>query len=188
MRLGVNLGVAGKLEESLELALEAERLGFDSAWVSESNGREAFTFASWVAAQVPRITIGTAALQMFTRTPTATAMSAATLSSMSGGRFVLGLGVSTAEILSAWHGVEVERPLERAAEYIAVVRHILASPGERLEFAGRHYRIPLHESANGFRLRLDDTLSPVPIYLAALGPRSISVATQVCEGWLSLFS
>ena len=115
LRLGVNLGYwgAGNDKDNLVLAQEADRLGYSSAWAAEAYGSDAATVLSWVAAQTERIDVGSAVFQIPARTPAMTAMTAATLDSLSGGRFRLGLGVSGPQVSEGWHGVRFDKPLAR---------------------------------------------------------------------------
>jgi F420-dependent oxidoreductase-like protein len=187
LNLGVNVGIAGNRGAILAVARSAQADGYSSVWVSESNGRDAISVAAYLACACPDLQVGSAAIQMFTRTPSAVAMAAASLSELSDGRFTLGLGTSTEEILAGWHGVSVSEPLGRAREYIEIVRRLLERPDERLNFDGGHYQIPLRGHSGGFRIRIDATIPAVPIYLAAVGRRAVKMAADVCDGWLSLF-
>ena len=128
MRLGLNLGYwgAGNDADNLALAQEADRLGYDSVWAAEAYGSDAATVLAWVAAQTERIDIGSAIFQIPARTPAMTAMTAATLDTLSGGRFRLGLGVSGPQVSEGWHGVRFDKPLARTREYVEIVRQALA--------------------------------------------------------------
>ena len=127
MRLGVNIGyVTGSADEHVQLAVEAERLGYDVAWAAEAYGSDAPTLLSYIAAKTERIDIGSAIMQIPARTPAMTAMTAATLDLLSHGRFRLGLGVSGPQVSEGWHGVRFDKPLARTREYVEVVRMALA--------------------------------------------------------------
>ncbi len=185
MRLGVHLGYWGaRPSDPVPLALEAERLGFDSVWTAEAWGSDAVTILSWIGARTQRIGLGTAAMQIPARTPATTAMTAITLDHLSGGRFRLGLGSSGPQIALGWHGVDNGRPLERTREYVEIVRSIVRREAP-LEFHGRHYDIPLGD-AKPMRTIVHPLRAELPVYLAALGPRNIALAAEIADGWLPL--
>lgn len=188
MRLGLNLGYWSGDDgvDSLTLAGEAERLGLSVCWVAEAYGSDAPTVLAWIAARTERIGLGSAVMQIPARTPATTAMTAATLDALSGGRFSLGLGVSGPQVSEGWHGVRFTAPLARTEEYVEIVRAALRR--ERVEFSGEHYELPL-PGGPGKPLKL--TLRPVrpriPVYLAAVGPRNQELAGRVADGWLASF-
>ena len=174
MRLGMQLGYDDPIG-SVAMAQEADRLGFDSVWTSEAWGADAVTVASWIAATTEQIGIGTAIMQMPARTPATTAMTVATLDQLSGGRVLLGLGTSGPQVVEGWHGVPWGKPLGRTREYVEIVRAALRR--ETVEHHGPHYDIPYSgEDATGVGKPLKLILKPlrrdVPIYLAAMGPRT----------------
>ena len=140
MRLGLNLGYwgAGNDADNLALAVEADRLGYAVAWAAEAYGSDAVTVLAWVAARTQRIDVGAAVMQIPARTPAMTAMTAATLDSLSGGRFRLGLGVSGPQVSEGWHGVRFDKPLGRTREYVEIVRKALRR--QTVELDGEHYR------------------------------------------------
>lgn len=190
MRLGLNLGYsAGRVRDDTDLVLAAERLGYDSVWAAEAYGSDAVTVLSWYAARTERIRVGSAVLQMPARTPAMTAMTAATLSELSGGRFALGLGLSGPQVVEGWHGVPYGRPLAKTREYVSIVRRALAR--ERLQHRGTHYRLPYDGSdASGLGKALRLTVRSthdVPIYLAAIGPKNVALAAEIADGWLPVF-
>jgi F420-dependent oxidoreductase-like protein len=193
VRLGYSIGYAPPGTNPTELiarAQEAERLGFDSVWAAEAWGTDAVTVLSWLAATTERIDIGSAIMQMAARTPAATAMTAATLDLMSGGRFRLGLGVSGPQVVEGWHGEPWGKPLAKTREYVEIVRSILRR--EPLEYAGRHYEIPYGgPGATGLGKPLKLMLRPhraeIPIYLAAMAPRAVELAVELADGWIPLF-
>ncbi|HET9653854.1 MAG TPA: LLM class flavin-dependent oxidoreductase, partial [Kineosporiaceae bacterium] len=127
MRLGLNLGYwgAGNDAENIALAREADRLGYSVVWAAEAYGSDAPTVLAWVAAQTERIDVGSAVMQIPARTPAMTAMTAATLDSLSGGRFRLGLGVSGPQVSEGWYGVKFDKPLGRTREYVEIVKKAL---------------------------------------------------------------
>jgi F420-dependent oxidoreductase-like protein len=188
MRLGLSLGYwgAGNDASRLALAQEADRLGFAVAWAAEAYGSDAATVLAFLAAQTERIGLGSAVFQLPGRTPALTAMTAATLDTLSGGRFRLGLGVSGPQVSEGWHGVRFDKPLGRTREYVEIVR--LALDRQVVKYDGQHFTLPLPDGP-GKALRL--TISPVqehlPIYLAALGPKNLELAGEVADGWLGLF-
>jgi F420-dependent oxidoreductase-like protein len=191
MRLGLSVGYWGlgvTPADQLRLCQEAERLGYDSVWASEAYGSDAATVLAWLAAQTSGIGIGSAIFQLPGRSPAMTAMTAATLDRLSGGRFRLGLGVSGPQVAEGWHGQAYRRPLARTRDYVAVVRMALAR--ERLEYHGDTLDLPL-PGGQGKALKL--TIAPVqerlPIYLAAIGPRNTELAGEIADGWMPyLFS
>ncbi len=188
MRLDLSLGYwgPGAAPGWLELIGEAERLGFGVVWAAEAYGSDAVSVLAWAAARTERIDVGSAVLQISGRTPALTAMTAATLDALSGGRFRLGVGVSGPQVSEGWHGVPFDPPLARTREYLDVVRLALAR--EPVEYAGQHYRLPL-PGGQGKALKL--TVRPVrdriPVYLAAVGPRNLELAGEIADGWLAVF-
>jgi F420-dependent oxidoreductase-like protein len=193
MRLGVNLGYASPGTNPVELVplvQEAERLGFDSAWAAEAWGTDAVTVLAWLAASTSRIKVGSAIMQIPGRTPANTAMTAATLDLMSGGRFILGLGTSGPQVVEGWHGEPWGRPLGKTREYIEIVRAALRR--ETVEHEGEHYRIPYDgPGATGLgkplKLMLRPLRADIPIYLAAIGPKNVALAAEIADGWLPIF-
>jgi F420-dependent oxidoreductase-like protein len=188
MNLGINLGYWGQKSEFdiVALACEAEALGFSVAWVSEAYSSDAITLATWIAAHTTSIDVGTAVLQIPARSAATTAMSAATLDRLSGGRFRLGLGVSSPPIAEGWHGQPFSQPLKRAREYVEIVR--LALNGKKVMFDGEIYRLPLPDSQGGtFRLQIPPIQKNLPIYLASVGPKSVELAGEIADGWIALF-
>jgi F420-dependent oxidoreductase-like protein len=189
MRLALNLGYqAGKGDPAgdLRLAQEAERLGFSAVWVAEAYGSDAPTVLAWLAAQTTRIDLGSAVMQIAGRTPAMTAMTAATLDLLSGGRFRLGLGVSGPQVSEGWHGVRFGAPLERTREYAGLVRSALRR--DRLAGTGEHYPLPLPDGpGRSLRLTLHPPREDVPLYLGAVGPRNLELAGEIADGWLGAF-
>jgi F420-dependent oxidoreductase-like protein len=188
MRLGVNLGYwgAGNDAENLELAREADRLGYAACWAAEAYGSDAATVLAWVAAQTERIDVGSAIFQIPARTPALTAMTAATLDSLSGGRFRLGVGVSGPQVSEGWHGVRFDKPLGRTREYVEIVRKALRR--ERLVHSGEHWTLPLPEGpGKPLQLTVHPVRENIPIYLAAVGPKNLELAGEIADGWLAVF-
>jgi F420-dependent oxidoreductase-like protein len=191
MRLGLGLGYSGaRVQVDVQAVQDAERLGYTSVWTAESYGSDAVVPLAWVGALTYRIQLGTAILQMAARTPAMTAMTAMTLDALSGGRALLGLGVSGPQVVEGWHGQPFGKPLGRTREYVAIVRAILARK-QPLEHAGEHYQIPYRgPGATGLGKPLRSILHPrpdLPIYLAAIGPRNVALAAELADGWLPVF-
>ncbi|EHN10991.1 luciferase family protein [Patulibacter medicamentivorans] len=191
MRLGLHIaywGLGLDAAEQLRLVKEAERLDFASVWVGEAYGSDAATVLAWIAAQTERIEIGSGVFQMPARSAAMTAMTAATLDQLSGGRFRLGLGTSGPQVAEGWHGSRFDRPLTRTREYVEVVRMALAR--ERVAYAGKTLTLPLPDGP-GKALKL--TIAPhqerIPISLAAIGPKNTTLAGEIADGWIPvLFS
>ncbi|GAA3489733.1 LLM class F420-dependent oxidoreductase [Streptomyces cremeus] len=194
MRLGLALGYWGRGPDPGHLALvqEAERLGYDSVWTSEAWGSDAFTPLTWYAAHTSRIRLGTAIAQMAARSPTATAMHALTLDHLSGGRMVLGLGLSGPQVVEGWYGRPFPRsPLTATREYVDVVRQVLRREAP-VELAGRFHALPYRgEDATGTGKPLKPIVHPLraglPVLLGAEGPRNIEQTTRIADGWLPLY-
>jgi F420-dependent oxidoreductase-like protein len=188
MRLGLNLGYwgAGNDADNLALAREADRLGFSVVWAAEAYGSDAPTVLAWVAAQTERIDVGSAILQIPARSPAMAAMTAATLDTLSGGRFRLGLGVSGPQVSEGWHGVRFDKPLARTREYVDIVRKALRR--ERLSYAGAHYTLPLPDGpGKALTLTVHPVREHIPVYLAAVGPKNLELAGEIADGWLAIF-
>ncbi|HEX3829102.1 MAG TPA: LLM class F420-dependent oxidoreductase [Sporichthyaceae bacterium] len=188
MRLGLNLGYwgAGNDADNLALAREADRLGYAVVWAAEAYGSDAPTVLAWVAAQTERIDVGSAVLQIPARTPAMAAMTAATLDTLSGGRFRLGLGVSGPQVSEGWHGVRFDKPLGRTREYVDIVG--LALRRERVSYSGQHYQLPLPEGpGKALRLTVHPVREHIPLYLASVGPRNLELTGEIADGWLPVF-
>lgn len=172
----------------VEAVAECERLGFEHIWTAEAYGSDALTPLAWWGASTSSIGLGTAIVQMSARTPAATAMAAITLDHLSGGRFILGLGVSGPQVVEGWYGQPYARPLARTREYVEIVRKILARD-EPVEFGGEHYTMPF--DGTGLGKALKSTVHPlrtnIPIYLGAEGPKNVALSAELCDGWLPLF-
>jgi len=188
VRLGLNLGYwgAGNDPANLALAKQADELGYAVVWAAEAYGSDAVTVLSWIAAQTSRIDVGAAVLQIPARTPAMTAMTAATLDTLSGGRFRLGLGVSGPQVSEGWHGVRFASPLGRTREYVEIVRTALRR--ERLKFEGEHFTLPLPDGpGKALRLTVRPARKHVPLYLAAIGPKNLALTGEIADGWLPVF-
>jgi F420-dependent oxidoreductase-like protein len=191
LRLGVNFGYwsSGPPPGASDAIAEAERLGYDSLWAAESYGSDVLTPLAWWGASTERMRLGTAIVQMSARTPAATAMAAMTMDHLSGGRFILGLGVSGPQVVEGWYGQPFAKPLARTREYVSIVRDIVARR-DRVTAPGPHYPLP-YPDGTGLAKPLKSTLHPVreeiPIFLGAEGPKNIALAAEICDGWLALF-
>ena len=193
MKLGLVFGYWGAQppEGFVESAQSAEELGFDSVWVAESWGNDAFTYAAWVAAHTSTIKIGTGVVQLAARTPTATAMAAVTLDHLSQGRLILGLGVSGPQVVEGWYGRPSNKPLARTREYVEVIRRALRREGP-LEFDGEFYPLPYRgEGSVGLgkplKIMTHPLRSEIPIYLGAEGPKNVTQTAEIADGWLPLY-
>ena len=176
--------------ELIELAQEAERLGYDSAWAAEAWGTDAVTVLAWIAATTERIKVGSAIMQIPGRTPSNAAMTAVTLDLLSGGRFLLGLGTSGPQVVEGWHGEPWGKPLAKTREYVEIVRTIVRR--DVLEHHGEHYDIPYSgPGATGLgkplKLMARPLRSEIPIYLASMGPKAVELAFEIADGWIPLF-
>ena len=188
MRLGVNLGYwgAGNDADNLQLAREADRIGYSVVWAAEAYGSDAATVLTWIAAQTTQIDVGSAVFQIPGRTPANTAMTAATLDSLSGGRFRLGLGVSGPQVSEGWHGVRFTKPLQRTREYVSIVRMALAR--QRVTFDGEFFTLPLPDGpGKALTLTVHPVRERIPLYLAAIGPKNLELAGEIADGWLAIF-
>jgi len=189
MKLGLMLGYWGLgmgPEDQLEVVQEAERLGFDSAWAAEAYGSDAATVLAWLAAGTTTIKLGSAIFQMPGRSPAMTAMTAATIDELSGGRMLLGIGSSGPQVAEGWHGQRFGRQLQRTREYVAVVRKALSR--ERLEFKGETLELPLPDGpGKALKLTIAPRQDRIPIYLAAIGPKNTALAGEIADGWIPTF-
>ena len=189
MKLGMNLGylIPGMTPaDHLEAVQEAERLGYDSVWAAEAYGSDTATVLAWLAARTSRIRLGSAIFQMPARSPAMTAMTAATIDLLSGGRMLLGLGTSGPQVAEGWHGQRFGRQLQRTREYVAVLRMALAR--QRVEFHGETIELPLPDGpGKPLKLMIAPVQERIPIYLAAIGPKNTALAGEIADGWLPIF-
>jgi len=189
MRLGLNLGYQtpwSTPETHLALAQEADRLGYAVVWAAEAYGSDSPSILAWIAGQTERIDVGAAVMQIPARTPAATAMTAATIDTISNGRFRLGLGVSGPQVSEGWHGVRFGKPLARTREYVDIVR--LALSRKTVAYQGEHYTLPLPDGpGKALRLSFHPPRTDIPIYLAAVGPKNLELAGEIADGWLAVF-
>ena len=193
LKLGLAQGYWGAAPPPnfVEIAREAERLGFDSVWSAEAWGNDAFTPLAWIGANTEKIKLGTAVVQLSGRTPTACAMHALTLDMLSNGRLILGLGVSGPQVVEGWYGRPFPRPLARTREYIDIIRQVFAREAP-VTNDGPHYPLPYRgEDGTGLGKPLKPIVHPlrnrIPIYMGAEGPKNIALAAEIADGWLPLF-
>ena len=191
MRLGIMVGYSGaKIELPMELILEADKLGYHSVWTSEAYGSDSITPLAWIGALTKQIKLGTAIMQMPARTPAMTAMTAITLDQLSGGRMLLGLGLSGPQVVEGWHGRAYGKPLGKSREYVQILRKILARE-EPLVHDGEHFEIPYKgKDATGLGKPLKSIIHgrpDIPIYLASIGPKNVTLTAEIADGWLPIF-
>jgi len=192
MKLGLIIGYwpsSGPPADAMEQIATAERLGFDSIWTSEAYGSDCFTPLAWWGSQTTKVRLGTAITQISARTPASTAMTAITLDHLSGGRLILGLGVSGPQVVEGWYSADYAKPLARTREYVDIVREIIARE-KPVEYVGDHYQMPL-VGGTGLGKPLKSIVRPlrpkIPIYLGAEGPKNVALAAEICDGWLPMF-
>lgn len=191
MRLGLNIGYSGsRIELPVAMIQEADRLGYYAVWTAEAYGSDCIVPLAWIGALTKNIHLGTAIMQMPARTPANTAMTAMTLDQLSGGRFLLGLGLSGPQVVEGWHGQPYGKPLGKTREYVEIVRRILKRE-EPLVFDGEYYQIPYQGAdATGLGKPLKSILHgrpDLPIYLASIGPRNVELTAEIADGWLPIF-
>ena len=188
LRLGLHIGYWGlgmTAEEQLELVREAERLGYDSVWTAEAYGSDAVTILGWLAGQTERIKLGSAIMQMPGRSAAMTAMTAATLDQLSGGRMLLGIGSSGPQVAEGWHGQRFGRQLQRTREYLEVVRLALAR--KRVEYDGETLQLPLPDGpGKALKLSISPVQERIPVYIAAIGPKNTALTAEIADGWLPI--
>jgi F420-dependent oxidoreductase-like protein len=185
MKLAVSLGAPDAddtWENRVTYAIEAERLGVDSAWSFESWGYDAVSPLAYLAAKTDRMRLGSGVMQIGARTPAMTAMTALTMAALSHDRFLLGLGVSGPQVMEGWHGVRFARPLQRTRELIDIVR--MATRGERVTYAGEIYQLPLVEGEGKALVSSAQPRPHLPIYLATLGLKNLELTGELADGWL----
>ena len=189
MKLGVQLGYWGfgqTAADQLAVARAAEELGYDSVWTAEAYGSDAATVLAWLAAGTQRIKLGAGIFQVPARSAAMTAMTAATIDNLSGGRIILGLGTSGPQVSEGFHGVRFGRQLQRTRDYVAVVRMALGH--QLVEYHGETLDLPLPDGpGKALKLTIRPVQKQIPIYLAALGPRNVALAGEIADGWLPIF-
>jgi F420-dependent oxidoreductase-like protein len=176
-------------EDPTDLVLEAERLGFDSAWTAEAYGSDCFSTLCWIGARTTRIKLGTGIMQISARTPACVAMTVTTIDHLSRGRLILGIGVSGPQVVEGWYGQSFPKPMARTREFVTLLRQMLRREGP-ITFEGNHYQLPYKGGAGlGKPLKLitKPLRADVPIYLGAEGPKNVAMAAEIADGWLPLF-
>lgn len=193
MKLGLQLGYWGARppENAAALVAAAEDAGFDAVFTAEAWGSDAYTPLAWWGSHTTRLRLGTSIAQLSARTPTACAMAALTLDHLSGGRHILGLGVSGPQVVEGWYGQRFSKPLARTREYVGIVRQVLAREAT-VTSIGPHYPLPLTGTgATGLGSALKPITHPlradIPIMLGAEGPKNVALAAEICDGWLPIF-
>jgi F420-dependent oxidoreductase-like protein len=189
MKLGVNIGYWGLgmgAQDQLQVVQEAERLGYDSVWAAEAYGSDAATVLAWLAAGTTSIKLGSGIFQMPGRSAAMTAMTAATIDELSGGRMLLGIGSSGPQVAEGWHGQRFGAQLQRTREYVEVVRKALHR--DRLEYHGETLELPLPDGpGKALKLMIAPVQEQIPIYLAAIGPKNTALAGEIADGWIPTF-
>src|SRR3982074_3119335 len=190
LKLGLNTGywAGGPPPGAVEAIAEAERLGFDSIWTAEAYGSDCLTPLAWWGASTERIRLGTAIVQMSARQPAATAMAAMTMDHLSGGRFILGLGVSGPQVVEGWYGMPFAKPLARTREYIGILRDVWARRGPGEGHGGDPPLPPPHATAlpKPLKASIHPLREDIPIYLGAEGPKNVALCAELCDGWLAM--
>jgi F420-dependent oxidoreductase-like protein len=195
LKLGLNLGYWGigpQGDEATEIVQVAERAGYDSVWAAESYGSDAVSVLAYLAAKTETIQLGAAILQVPARPPAAAAMAGVTIDALSGGRFIFGFGPSGPQVSEGWYGVPYAKPWGRTREYVEIVKEIVAREG-RLEHSGEHYTLPLMEGegvtgqGKALKLNIHPVRSEIPVYLGAIGRKSVEIAAEIADGWIPIF-
>jgi len=188
MRVGMMLGYSGGFSQAVEELADFERAGLDIVFVPEAYSFDAVSQLGFIAARTTRLEMASGILPIYSRTPALTAMTAAGLDFVSGGRFTLGLGTSGPQVIEGWHGVAYDAPVGRTRELIEICRMVWRR--DRLDYKGRYYRLPL-EGGTGLGKPLKLINHPVrdriPIIIAALGPKNVALAAELAEGWQPIF-
>jgi F420-dependent oxidoreductase-like protein len=189
MRLGLNLGYwtnVDQAQRNLALTREAEQLGFSVVWAAEAYGSDIPATLAWLAAQTERIELGSAIMQIPARQPAAAAMTAATIDTLSEGRFRLGLGVSGPQVSEGWYGIAFDKPLARTREYVDIIRKVLSR--KTVTHDGVHYQLPLPDGpGKALKLSLHPYRTDIPLYLASIGPKNLELTGELADGWLAIF-
>jgi len=191
LKLGLNLGYWGigpKGPEAIDMVRRAEGLGYDSVWVAESYGSDAVSVLAWFAAQTERIRLGAAIMQVPARPPAAAAMAGCTIDALSDGRFIFGFGPSGPQVSEGWYGVPYAKPWGRTREYVEIVRKIVAREGP-VTYDGQHYKLPLPDGeGKALKLNFHPVRNRIPIFLGAIGRKSVELTAEIADGWIPIFS
>jgi F420-dependent oxidoreductase-like protein len=195
LKLGLNLGYWGigpQTDEAIEIVQAAERTRYDSVWAAESYGSDAVSVLAYLAAKTETIGLGAAILQVPARAPAAAAMAGVTIDALSGGRFIFGFGPSGPQVSEGWYGIPYEKPWGRTREYVEIVKQIVAREG-RLEYEGKHFKLPLTEGegvtgqGKALKLNIHPVRNQIPVFLGAIGRKSVELAAEIAEGWIPIF-
>jgi len=195
LKLGLSLGYWGigpQGDEATEMVLAVERFGYDSVWAAESYGSDAVSVLAYLAAKTETIQLGAAIFQVPARAPAAAAMAGITIDALSGGRFIFGFGPSGPQVSEGWYGIPYEKPWGRTREYVEIVKQIVAREG-RLEYEGKHYKLPLTEGpgvtgqGKALKLNIHPIRNEIPIFLGAIGQKSVELAAEIADGWIPIF-
>ena len=193
LKLGLNLGYWGigpRGEEALEVVRQVEALGYDSVWVAESYGSDVVSVLAWLAPQTETIKLGGAIMQVPARAPAAAAMAGVTIDALSGGRFIFGFGPSGPQVSEGWYGVPYQKPWGRTREYIEIVRKIVAREGP-VEYDGEHFKLPTPDGISqgkALKLNMHPIRNEIPVFVGAIGRKSVEMAAEMCDGWIPIFS
>jgi F420-dependent oxidoreductase-like protein len=191
MKLGLQVGYSGaEIADQVAAAKVVDDLGFHSIWTAEAYGSDAITPLVWMGAHTSKVKLATGIMQMPARTPAMTAMTAATLDALSGGRFICGIGLSGPQVVEGWHGQPYGKPLVKTREYVEILKEIWKRE-KPLEFSGEHYQVPFTGAgATGLGKPLKSILHPrpdIPIIIAAIGPRNIALSAEIADGFIPAF-
>ena len=190
IKLGLYLGYWGigpQGDDALEAVRFAEDQGFESVWVAESYGSDVVSVLAWLAGQTEKINLGAAIMQVPARPPAAAAMAGATIDKLSHGRFLFGFGPSGPQVSEGWYGVPYSKPWGRTREYVEVVREIIAREGN-LDHQGEHYQLPLPDGqGKPLKLNFHPERNYIPIFLGAIGRKSVEIAAEIADGWIPIF-
>src|SRR5438876_9281092 len=193
LKLGLNLGYFGigpQGEEAVEIVRTVEKLGYDSVWAAESYGSDVVSVLAWLAPQTETIKLGAAIMQVPARAPAAAAMAGCTIDALSDGRFIFGFGPSGPQVSEGWYGVAYPKPWGRTREYVEIVRAIVAREGP-VEYAGEHFQLPLADGTGqgkALKLNFHPVRNQIPIFLGAIGRKSVELAAEIADGWIPIFS
>jgi len=191
LKLGLNLGYWGigpHGQDAIEIVRHAESNGYESVWVAESYGSDVVSVLAWLAAQTETINLGAAIMQVPARPPAAAAMAGCTIDALSGGRFIFGFGPSGPQVSEGWYGVPYSKPWGRTREYVEIVRKIVAREGP-LEYQGDHYQLPLPGGeGKALKLNFHPVRDRIPIFLGAIGRKSVELTAEIADGWIPIFS
>ncbi len=182
-RLGIQIGVAGSPTERADLVERvkiADDLGVESAWVAEAWGRDAFSMLTQLALATRKIQLGTAIVNVFSRTPAVLAMTFGTLDELSGGRALIGLGSSGANVVEHWHGVPFDRPATRLREYVQIIDMIMRR--EKLQYEGKVFHL-----GRGFTMQFPTSRDHIPTYIASIAPKSMAQTGEIADGWIPIY-